>query len=302
MTELRRATSLPELFEKRGKLKTAEGVAHGLAYKPDPTDIFIATPPKCGTTWMQQIVHGLRTRGSMDFDEITRVVPWIELAKDMGIDIYAPQVAKPRAFKTHLNLDIVPKGGKYITVIRDPKDALLSCYRFFEGLYFEKGAIPIQDFAREFYIKELGREYWKHVLAIWYHRNDKNVLPLCYENLKQDLPGTVKRVADFIGIELDDELREIVVRQADFKFMDEHSHKFNDHILRQARNAACGIPAGSLALKVRSGNVGESKIHVPKEIVDEFDVIWQEEITAKTGLKSYDDLREEIDQYNLSNK
>jgi len=37
------------------------------------------TPPKCGTTWMQQIVHGLRTRGSMDFNEITRVVPFLYL-------------------------------------------------------------------------------------------------------------------------------------------------------------------------------------------------------------------------------
>ena len=70
---------------------TSEGWRRGLDYKPSPTDVFIVTPPKCGTTWMQQIVHGLRTRGSMDFDEIGRVVPWINMAHDMGIDIHAPQ-------------------------------------------------------------------------------------------------------------------------------------------------------------------------------------------------------------------
>src|SRR5436189_6364174 len=104
MTEPKRATSIAEIISKFENFRTPDGVSHGLAYQPASTDIFIVTPAKCGTTWMQQIVHGLRTRGSMDFDEITRVVPWIEMAKDMGIDIYTPQVANPGAFKTQKNL------------------------------------------------------------------------------------------------------------------------------------------------------------------------------------------------------
>ena len=139
----KRATSVPEMLELLKNLGTPEGNQAGLAYQPDPTDIFITTPAKCGTTWMQQIVHGLRTRGSMDFDEITRVVPWIEMAADMGIDIHAPQAAQPRAFKTHRTLSDVPKGGKYIIVVRDPKDALLSHYHFFNGWFFEKDSISI---------------------------------------------------------------------------------------------------------------------------------------------------------------
>src|SRR4051812_23528306 len=67
-----------------------------------PSDVLIATFPKCGTTWVQQIVHGLRTRGSMDFEEISLVIPWIERSALLGLDINAPQVAEPRAFKTHL--------------------------------------------------------------------------------------------------------------------------------------------------------------------------------------------------------
>ena len=112
MTELKRPTTIQEMHERLKFFSTEEGWRRGLAYKPDPTDVFIVTPPKCGTTWMQQIVHGLRTRGSMDFDEISRVVPWINMAYDVGIDIYAPQVAHPQAFKTHTHLDEVPKGGK----------------------------------------------------------------------------------------------------------------------------------------------------------------------------------------------
>ena len=294
MTEPKRATSVPEILAKFENFRTPEGEAHGLAYQPDSTDVFIVTPAKCGTTWMQQIVHGVRTRGSMDFDEITRVVPWIEMAKDMGIDIYAPQAAKPRAFKTHRNLNDLPRGGKYISVIRDPKDAMLSLYRFFEGWIFEKGSISLEEFALQFYIGTDGRGYWDHIHALWDRRNDPDVLPLCYENMKQDLSSAVETVADFMGIELDDELKDVVVKQSDFKFMNEHNHKFDDHIVRETRNAICNIPPDGTTSKVKNGNVGESKLHVSQEVLDTFDRIWQEEITATIGVISYEDLRNQL--------
>ena len=33
---------------------------------------------KCGATWVQQIVHGLRTRGNMNFNDIMRVMPSVD--------------------------------------------------------------------------------------------------------------------------------------------------------------------------------------------------------------------------------
>ncbi len=144
----KRPTSIKEMHERMRNFSTSQGWQRGLDYKPDPTDVFIVTPPKCGTTWTQQIVHGLRTRGSMDFDEICRVVPWINMAQDTGIDIYAAQVANPRAFKTHSTLDEVPKGGKYIVVLRDPCDALFSDYHFMGDMFFDKNSVSLEEFAQ----------------------------------------------------------------------------------------------------------------------------------------------------------
>jgi len=287
-----RPTTLEEMHERMQNFATPEGWQLGLDYKPDPTDVFIVTPPKCGTTWMQQIVHGLRTRGSMDFDEVCRVVPWINMAHDVGIDIYAPQVADPRAFKTHCTLDEVPKGGKYIVVVRDPSDALLSEYHFLEGVFFERGSITLEAFARGHFIPR--REIWKHVLSFWGRRKDADVLPLCYENMKADLPRTIEKVANFVGIRLADELRQIVLRQSDMKFMLEHKDQFEDHIIRKARSAAMRLPPDGRLDKVREGQVGESKNRVPGEIVKELNRVWLEEITPKIGLNSYEDLRKEL--------
>ena len=287
-----RPTTIQEMKERMENFSTAEGWQKGLDYKPDPSDVFIVTPPKCGTTWTQQIVHGLRTRGSMDFDEITRVIPWINMAHDTGIDIYAPQVAHPRAFKTHSTMDEVPKGGKYIVVLREPQDALLSHYYFFENFFFEKGTIDVETFAKEFYIP--ARAVFKHVTALWECRNDENVLPLCFENMKADLPKTIERIADFIGIPLDDELREIVVRQSDIKFMQAHEDQFEDHIIRRTRSAAMRLPMDGQLSKVRDGQVGGAKLSVPENIKQELNDIWHNEITPKTGLNSYADLRKEL--------
>ena len=290
----KRPTSVKEMQERFKDFATTEGWQHGLNYTPDPTDVFIVTPAKCGTTWMQQIVHGLRTRGSMDFDEITRVVPWINMAFDTGIDIYAPQVARPHAFKTHTKLDEVPKGGKYIVIVRNPADALVSEYHFMEEMFFEKGTISLEEFAREEFIS--FQEIHKHILAFWDRRNDSDVLPLCYENMKADLPRTVERVAAFIGTPLDEELKEIVVRQSDIKFMQEHKDQFEDHIIRRARSEAMRLPLDGRLNKVRNGQVGESSELVPEEIIKQLDVLWQEVVTPKTGLQSYEALRKELDR------
>ncbi len=292
MTEPKRPTTIEEMHERMQYFSTPEGWQKGLDYKPDSSDVFIVTPPKCGTTWMQQIVHGLRTRGSMDFHDITGVVPWINMAHDMGIDIHAPQVANPKAFKTHTPLNECPKGGKYIVVLRDPYDALLSHYYFFEDFFFEKDTIDIATFARGHYMP--GRDIVKHITGLWGRRKDKDVLPLCFENMKSDLSGTVERVAEFIGIPLDDELREIVLKQSDIKFMQMYADQFEDHIIHEKRSPAMGLPLDGKANKVRSGQVGESKKAVPDEIKKELDDIWREEIALKFGLNSYEDLRKEL--------
>lgn len=287
-----RPTTVAEMLERMENFATDEGWQRGLRYKPNPTDVFIVTPPKCGTTWMQQIVHGLRTRGSMEFDEITQVIPWINMAHDCGIDIDAPQVASPRVFKTHSTLKESPKGGKYIVVLRNPHDALISHYHFFEGFFFEKGTIDLETFSREYYIP--GQMIFRHILALWGRHNDKDVLALCYENMKADLPKTVERVAEFTGIALDDELKEIVIRQSDIKFMQAHEDQFEDHIIRTKRGPAMKLPVDGKLSKVRDGQIGSAKLTLPEHLKQELDSIWKTEITPITGFNSYEDMRKAL--------
>lgn len=287
----RRATTLEELRAIQAPMSTEAGRAAGLALKLRPTDVVISPFGKSGTTWTQQIVHGLRTRGDMDFDDISRVVPWIEMSTDLGIDLDAEQRANPRAFKSHLGWHDVPKGGRYIVPLRDPGDALVSSYHFMEGWFVEPGAISIETHARENFMKPRpGGGYWAHLRSWWEQRDHPAVLLLAFEQMKVDLEGTVRRIADFIDVDLDDELLAIVMRQSSLEFMTEHKDRFDDFLMRRRSEEVCGLPPGSDSAKVRTGEVGSRKVELPAEIQAELDARWTEEITPHLGFAAYEDL------------
>jgi hypothetical protein len=300
MTEFdRRMASRPQNFDeyvqRLSGFVSKEGLRAGLAFRPRPSDVIITPFGKCGTTWLQQVFHGLRTRGDMNFDDISRVVPWIETAYDLGIDLDAPQRGAPRGYKSHLPYDRVPKGARYIVSIRDPKDALVSAYRFAEGWFFEPGSVPIDVYARRQFMLRSGPggrrgDYWHHLLSWWPHRDDPNVLYMSYEAMNRDLATTVRRVAAFVGIDLDADLFEIVTRQSSLAFMLAHKDRFDDRLMRERSELLLGLPPGSDSAKVRNGQVGEHVRELPSDIVAELDDIWREEIQSALGFESYESL------------
>jgi hypothetical protein len=283
-----RARSVAELRALGASFMTAEGRARGLALRTRPDDVIISTFPKCGTTWLQQIVHGLRTGGSMDFDEITEVVPWLELAHDMGVDPEAPQVAEPRVFKSHLAFDEVPRGARYVNAIRDPGDVLVSMYRFFEGWRFEPGSISLDGFALDYFVH---RDYWSHVLSWWRARQRDDVLLLCYEDMLADHAGTVRRIASFIGVDGGEDLLATAVGQSTLAFMKAHERQFDDHLVREARDAACGLPAGGHSTKVASGTAGSARAGLSQAALAALDDAWRTRMIPHTGLADYRAMR-----------
>jgi len=294
VTNLRRATSIAEFNDKMQGFISPEGFAHAEAFTPRPDDIIVSTYAKAGTTWMQQIVHGLRTGGDMDFGEITDVVPWIELAHDVGWDIVGEQKANPRAYKTHYEYGGVPKGARYIWVVRNPKDTAVSFYNFMNGWILERDSVSIDAFVQDFFLERPSpRGYWSHLVG-WYNAcKTADVLALTFEDMKEDLPNAVKQVAGFMGC-TDAAAIDIATRQAHFSFMKANERQFDDHPLAQARCAALKLPEGAGSSKVKSGKVGGHKNTLSEETIAMLDAKWAEVVEAQLGFANYAALREAL--------
>jgi hypothetical protein len=286
--ERRRAASFEEFAERQSLMFGEESFARGLAFDPEPSDLLISPFAKCGTTWLQQVVHTMRTRGDLDFDDISRVIPWIETARDLGLDLDAPQRAWPRAYKSHLSWDLIPKGGRYIVAIRDPRDALVSMYRFMEGWFFEPGAFSIAEFARKRYLqREDGMDYWTHLASWWRVRDREDVLLLSYEGMRRAPEEMVRRVADFAGIALDDELLGLAVAQSSFEFMLAHKERFDDRMMRERSEKVARLPVGGDSSKVRRGEVGAHRYELGDDVAAELDDVWRETIEAELGFSDF---------------
>ena len=92
---------LKVFLQRFSHLWTDESQLKGQDFQPRSTDVFVTGSPKSGTTWLQQIIHQLRTGGDMDFEDIGDVVPVVEFAHDLQQDLEVEQKGFPRCFKTH---------------------------------------------------------------------------------------------------------------------------------------------------------------------------------------------------------
>ncbi|MGY8997393.1 MAG: sulfotransferase domain-containing protein, partial [Alphaproteobacteria bacterium] len=155
------------------------------------------------------------------------------------------------------------------------------------------GAISQETYLKEFFLKRGESENcWRNMLSWWQVRERDDVMPLIYEDMADDLPNVVRRVAAFIGLDASEQTLAIATDQAQFDFMKTHAHHFDDHLLRDKCDVAAGLPAGGESNKVSSGQSGKEPLS--EELVAMFDEAWNDLITAETGLEDYPAFRSSI--------
>jgi hypothetical protein len=225
-------------------------------FQPRPTDVIITTAPKSGTTWMQQILHQMRTGGDPDFGSIFEVVPWLEAP--IGGKTWQERLAAfeaipdPRVFKTHCTVEQTPglDVAKIILTIRDPRECCVSLFHHVKGM--KEGYGPPKPFdsmqACVDRFLEFGAWY-RNVGGWWKERDRPNVLLLRYLDLKADLPAAVDRIAGFLGWDLDVGARARVIEYSSFAWMKSHDEQFT-------RMSAEGPSAFQKGAFIRRGVVG----------------------------------------------
>ena len=221
------------------------------AYRHRPGDIVISTPPKCGTTWTQNIV-GMLVTGQTEFDRPMRdLSPWldqrvhdVEATMDV-LDGYDHR----RWIKAHAPLDALPWHDDitYVAVGRDPRDVAVSMDHHMANLDMERVLEQIGagglDFLAELPpmpepLDDPAARWWRwvehrgdpefawglqylviHLLSFWERRTEPNVVLLHYADLQADLPGEIRRLAKRLGVDLADDRIDEIVAAASFDAM-----------------------------------------------------------------------------------
>jgi aryl sulfotransferase len=210
-------------------------------------DIIIATYPKAGTTWMQQIVAQLLFAGDPNL-EVGRRSTWVDLRLPPKAEKLAMLEAQThrRFVKTHLPLDalVFSPRAKYIYVARDGRDVVWSYHYHFSTIsqtWLDRinnlpGGVgppvtpPPPDILQFWRVWLEGggwgvQSFWRHLRTWWAARDLPNVLLVHYARLKSDLPGEIRRIAAYLDIAIDPARWEEIVEHCSFDWMKAHAAK-----------------------------------------------------------------------------
>ena len=281
-----RATTVEEFAE--GFAIMAEGDRpHFRPYAPQQGDVFLTSWGKSGTTLMQQTFHQLRMcaatgAGHMDFDDISRMTPWEDMAYVLDFDMGAAQPAAPRGFKSHREYERLEPGMRYVVTLRDPKETYISFYRFMNGWHIEPGSIPLEEFF-PIWMRggPGGTDYFTHLLSWYARREQPDTLVMPYRWAVKNKRAMIERMAKLLDIALTEEMAKIVEEHTSREFMVAHKDKFDDGMVCRVMEEKLGIPADSDSTKVQAQ--GSEAKDLPGEVAEQIDAMWAERVLPVTG-------------------
>jgi len=194
-----------------------------------PTDVFISSYPRSGTTLTQWILYLLTHDEQPDPAHLTQVSPWFERSLAIG-EVTAEDLGRfppPRVFKSHLPRQWLPDGARYIYVERDGLDVLTSYFHFYRAYLGFEGTLD--DFYRRFMDGRLQYGSWFEHVAGWRERaSDPSILIVRYEDLLSDRKTSIERIVEFLGWECDERTVDRAVVESSFDAMKRRESVF-DH-------------------------------------------------------------------------
>jgi sulfotransferase family protein len=219
----------------------------GFEFRAD--DIVISTPSKCGTTWMQMIC-ALLVFGDANLPRpLTELSPWLDIQTDSISNVLATLTAQRhrRFIKTHTPLDGLPFDERviYICVGRDPRDAAISLDNHRTTISRE-ALVKAREVAvgsgddvsadAPARIDDPVQRFWRwveddlppsdglelllhHLGTFWDRRQASNVVLVHYADLRRDLEDEMRRLAERLGVGIDEDVWPGLVAEARFDRM-----------------------------------------------------------------------------------
>lgn len=239
------ANSLPQKTRELHNHHFDSTIWNDFTFRDD--DVIIATYAKSGTTWMQQIVSQLLFEGAEGM-EVAEMSPWMDLRlppKEIKLEAVEAQTHR-RFLKTHLPVDalVFSEKARYIYIARDGRDVVWSFYNhhananeaWYDALNNSPGRVgppiePPTDDVVQYFRDWLERDgypmwpFWENIRSWWEIRGLPNVMLIHFEDLKRDMGGAIRRIAQFLEIDIDESRWDSILEHCSFDYMKANASK-----------------------------------------------------------------------------
>ncbi|XP_029466519.1 sulfotransferase family cytosolic 2B member 1-like [Rhinatrema bivittatum] len=210
-----------------GHLHTRESLQLAQHFQFQDTDIVIATFPKSGTTWMQEILTLIHSKGdSLLAQTVPNWVraPWLE-------HTYFRETVRDeggvRLITTHLPYDILAPAlkkskAKVIYIARNPKDVAVSYYHFHKIAKFLPDPGTFEEFLDKFLDGTVHYGSWFQHVKGWLRHQEDTFFYITYEEMHMDLRDCIERLCGFISTSLTCEELDNVEQHCSFNTMSQN--------------------------------------------------------------------------------
>ncbi|KAK2138403.1 hypothetical protein LSH36_3123g00016 [Paralvinella palmiformis] len=210
-----------------GRTVAKEAIDRLESFEMSEGEVLLATYPKTGTTWLQELIWLVCNSSKMDLARsvpLDRRFPYLELqleGSQSGIEM------------THLRSETfrmeIEKGKvKVIIGIRNPKDTLVSFYHFYRMTYnLGNFSGSWDDFFELYKTKHMLYGDYFQWYSSWLQYIDKpNVMLVKYEDMHHRLSDVIKGVSTFLGKNLPENVMDDISLQLSFDSM-RHNNMVN---------------------------------------------------------------------------
>ncbi|XP_017073114.1 luciferin sulfotransferase-like [Drosophila eugracilis] len=251
-------------------------LVHDMQLRDD--DVWIVTLPKCGTTWMQELVwlllNDIDFEAALAKDQELRS-PFLEfdfgVHKDLERSLRPVEECKsPRLIKSHFPLALLPSKlweGKHkvIYVYRNPLDHWVSRYYHGVSFGFYYGKSLQQFFDGILASGDFATENIEHAHEFYQLRNEPWVFYTSFERMKKDLRGVINDVSRFLDKPVNDQQMEKLLKHLSFEEMKKNQTTNHLWELAQVKHKDAGK---ELHRFVRKGNVNGYKDELQPEQIE----------------------------------
>uniref|UniRef100_A0A672H167 Sulfotransferase n=1 Tax=Salarias fasciatus TaxID=181472 RepID=A0A672H167_SALFA len=241
---------------------TKESLEFAQNFSFEDTDVLAVTYPKSGTIWMQEILPLLLNGG--DLTPIHTIpnwdrVPWLE---EKRLELMPPSFHTSKA--------------KTIYVMRDPRDVLVSSYYFHQMAEFLEEPGTFDEFIGKFLEGKVLFGKWTDHVKSWMHTElGDRIMHITYEEMVQDLPAALRRMADFLGRNLDPETIQKIAEQCSFQTMKKNTMS-NFSLVPKAYMDHDKSPF------LRKGHAGDWRNHFSSEQLAQFSSVIHKELEGES--------------------